>query len=84
MLRDRILTALILIPLFLAIVLLLPPKHFAIVTGIIMIISAWEWSSLMGLSGFPKKIVHLLLAFLMHLPALEQFWRRFLSAPLFP
>lgn len=58
MLRDRVLTAIILIPVFVALVLLLPPRHFSILTGVVVIWSSWEWSSFMGVKRFPKNIIY--------------------------
>jgi len=53
MLKKRIITALILIPLFVALVLLLSPIAFAALTAIFVIWGAWEWSLLMGVVRFP-------------------------------
>jgi phosphatidate cytidylyltransferase len=53
MLKLRLLTAIILIPLFVILVLKLPPAGFAIMTVMFVIIGAWEWSSFMGIK---KKI----------------------------
>lgn len=71
MLRQRILTAIILIPLFVALILLLPAKHFSIVTGLIVLWGAWEWSGFLGIKHFPQNalypsIIFLLLLMLMY------------------
>jgi phosphatidate cytidylyltransferase len=49
MLKYRVLTALILIPIFIALVLKLSPIAFCIFTGAMILWGAWEWSALMGL-----------------------------------
>ena len=82
MLRDRILTALILIPVFLAIVLLLPAKHFAIVTGILVIVSAWEWSYLMGVKRFPKNILYPFFMIIFLVLTIYLLYRHIVSVPM--
>src|SRR5947209_3465025 len=70
MLKHRVITALILIPLFVALVLLLPPIAFCAFTGLIVLWGAWEWSLFMGLKKFPScfyypiAMIFLLLLFL--------------------
>lgn len=51
MLRTRILTAAVLIPLVVAGVLYLPFVGFAGVWGAIILLGAWEWAALAGLTG---------------------------------
>lgn len=58
MLKQRIFTALILIPLFVTLVLSLSVKNFAVLTGIIIFWCAWEWSGLLGVKSLPKKIIY--------------------------
>lgn len=58
MLKHRILTALVLIPLFVFLVLALDAKQFCVFTGILVFWCAWEWSTLMGLTSLPSKIVY--------------------------
>ncbi len=60
MLKQRILTAFVLIVLVLLALLLLPEVWFALLTAAIMIASAWEWSRLMGLISIPKRVVYLI------------------------
>lgn len=57
MLKHRILTALILIPLFLLALFKLPPFGFAIFTAIMVVYAAWEWSSLSGVQTFLARLV---------------------------
>ena len=56
MLKQRLLTALVLIPLVLAAIFWLELKWFALVFAIIITLGAWEWGGLCGL----KKISSLL------------------------
>ena len=49
MLRDRIFTALILIPLAIGVILLLPNAWLAAVFGVLVLLGAWEWARLAGL-----------------------------------
>jgi phosphatidate cytidylyltransferase len=49
MLKKRVLTALVLIPLFLVLLFKLPPTGFMIFTACIMLLGAWEWSAFMGI-----------------------------------
>lgn len=52
MLRQRILTALVLIPLVIAGVLLLPTVWFGILFGLVLLMAAEEWSKLAGLTSY--------------------------------
>lgn len=58
MLKHRILTALILIPIFLALVIKLSPAGFCILTGLVVLWAGWEWSAFMGISSFKKKFIY--------------------------
>lgn len=57
MLKQRIITASILIPIFVLLVLKMSASAFCIFTGVIVMWGAWEWSFFMGL----KKLTHCLL-----------------------
>ncbi len=52
MLKQRILTALVLIPLVIAGVLLVPTVWFGILFGLVLLMAAEEWSKLAGLTSF--------------------------------
>ena len=52
MLKQRILTALVLIPLVIAGVLLLPTVWFGILLGLVLLMAAEEWSKLAGLTSY--------------------------------
>ena len=51
MLRQRIITGIIIAPIALAGVFLLPPAGFALFVGAVLTVAAWEWANLAGLSG---------------------------------
>lgn len=54
MLKQRILTAIILIPLFIYLVLKLSDPAFYMMTAVIVIWGAWEWSPFMDVVKFPQ------------------------------
>ncbi len=75
MLKQRILTALVLLPLALAGFFLLQGGAFALFIGAVVTLGAWEWAQLAGFSGQPARLgfaasLALLLALLFWLPAL--------------
>ena len=51
MLRQRVLTALVLAPLALWAIVDLPETAFNVVWGLVIVLAAWEWGRLGGLSG---------------------------------
>ena len=61
MLKQRIITAAILIPITLLILIYFPPMPFAIVTAALMIGAAWEWSALMQLTRNSQRFAYLAL-----------------------
>ena len=56
MLKSRLITALILIPLVIAALFWLPPVGFAITTIIICMLGAWEWGQLAGMASRQQRI----------------------------
>jgi len=58
MLKFRILTAIILIPVFLLLLFKLPPSWFCLITGAVVLCGGWEWSSLMGIKNPWKKLIY--------------------------
>lgn len=58
MLKQRILTAIILIPLFLLLLFKLSSYGFAILTSIVVFLAAYEWSFLMGIKKFPFTLIY--------------------------
>ncbi|HSG91271.1 MAG TPA: phosphatidate cytidylyltransferase [Pseudomonadales bacterium] len=77
MLALRVITALVLAPLFLAGIFLLPSDGFAAFIGLFLVLSAWEWG---GLCGFAAVGRALLMAGLALAAALA--WRLGLELPL--
>ena len=59
MLRQRILTALVLAALFLGALLGLEPRQFALFAGLVIGVGAWEWSRLAGLASAPARFTYL-------------------------
>ena len=55
MLKNRILTALVLAPLAIAGILYLPDRWFALLWGVAIAVCAWEWSNLAGLTTIPTR-----------------------------
>jgi phosphatidate cytidylyltransferase len=64
MLKQRIITAAILIPVTLLIIFFLPNLPFAILTGVLMLFGALEWTNLMGLKRASHRALYLLIAVL--------------------
>ena len=57
MLKQRVVTAVIMISLIAAGIFLLPPLGLAGLIAVLVVIAAWEWSALAGLSGFISKLL---------------------------
>ncbi|VVC75324.1 Phosphatidate cytidylyltransferase [Aquicella siphonis] len=62
MLKQRIITAVILIPVMLGILFYLSAPWFLIVTGLISLGAAWEWSNLMQVRSFAGRLLYVLIA----------------------
>lgn len=62
MLIKRILTAIILIPLTLAGLFFLSPLWFCILTGLISLGAAWEWSHLMEFKSVLARVIYLIIS----------------------
>ncbi len=58
MLKHRILTAIILIPIFLLLLFKLPAGWFCFVTAAVVVWGAWEWSYLMGIKRFGLTLIY--------------------------
>lgn len=77
MLKSRLITAFILIPIVIAALFLLPPLGFAITILVISMLAAWEWGQLAGFAARSQRIwlaliCGLLLAFMLFtLPAYQ-------------
>ncbi|AOF16027.1 phosphatidate cytidylyltransferase [Yersinia enterocolitica] len=77
MLKYRLITALILIPVVIGALFLLPPVGFAIVTLVVCMLAAWEWGQLAGFASRSQRIWlailcgFLLISMLLSLPAYQ-------------
>lgn len=60
MLKTRLITALVLLPLVLLAILYLPPFYFACVLAIFFMIAAWEWSGMVGFTLRGLRIFYVL------------------------
>lgn len=77
MLLQRIITALILVPLVVLAVFQLPLEYFSLLAGLVTLLAAWEWTQLIGINSLFKRILFL---FTLILPMLWlQFWTQFLE-----
>lgn len=78
MLKSRLITAFILIPIVIAALFLLPPVGFAITTLVVCMLAAWEWGQFAGFASRSQRIwlavlCGLLLALMMFtLPAYQR------------
>ena len=68
-LKLRILTALVLVPLFLGAVVFLSPDWFALIMALIMMLAAWEWTGLAGIHKPLAKFFYILTVCLLMLLA---------------
>lgn len=60
MLKYRLMTAAVLIPLTLLVLFYLPPTAFFIMTTIVLLGGAWEWAGLMGLTAKSSRFIYTL------------------------
>ena len=60
MLIPRIITAIILIPLVLVAILWMPPLYFSLITGALILVGAWEWSLLVGLTKNSLRLLYVI------------------------
>jgi phosphatidate cytidylyltransferase len=77
MLLQRIITALILVPLFVLAVFQLPTEYFSLLIGLITLLAGWEWTSLVGINS-PLKRGLFLLSLILPMFWLH-FWTQFLE-----
>ena len=61
MLKTRIITAVILIPIVLLILFYLPPMPFLLLTGLVSLWGAWEWSHIMQMQKKSLRIAYVVL-----------------------
>lgn len=57
-LTKRVITALIVWPLFIFVIWFLPGKGFALLTAAMVVIAAWEWSALAGIRRLPMRGIY--------------------------
>jgi len=60
MLKQRIITAIILAVIVSSAVFKLPVDYFSLLMAIIVLIAAWEWTNLIGMEGLSKRILFLI------------------------
>ncbi len=70
MLRQRVLTAMVLMPVTVLTVLYAPLPVFAVAAGLIMLLALWEWQGLIGLHDGYKKSAYLCTLLLLMLASL--------------
>src|SRR5579872_3484629 len=76
MLKQRLITALILIPIVIALIIFLPPSAFCLITMLVTLAAAWEWTNLMELKSLKARLSYLGIALFLMIDAL------FIPAPL--
>lgn len=62
MLKTRIITALILAPIAIGGIFFLPPLGFALFTGAIIVVGAWEWANMAGITRPAGRVGYALVA----------------------
>ncbi|MGN6790659.1 MAG: phosphatidate cytidylyltransferase [Rhodanobacteraceae bacterium] len=60
MLKQRVITALILAPLIVALIFLTNASVFAALLGLIFLLGMWEWTRMAGVHGYPLRVASLL------------------------
>ncbi|UAA39710.1 phosphatidate cytidylyltransferase [Paraneptunicella aestuarii] len=88
MLKQRIITALILAPLALIAILFLPLQGFEMAIALVVALGAWEWANLTGLTTSVSKFIYAAITFggclvLGYVVPIEHIWSQGLLNPLF-
>jgi phosphatidate cytidylyltransferase len=82
-LQQRILTALLIVPLPVAAVLLLPTPYLALCLGLFLLFGAWEWATLAGISTSGGRVAYSGLAalcmFALWQPSLRMWFPQFIG-----
>jgi len=60
MLKYRVITAIILIPILFLVIIVLPPVYFALLMAFFVGLSAWEWSRLLGFTSPLKRSAYVI------------------------
>ncbi|MDH3637117.1 MAG: phosphatidate cytidylyltransferase [Gammaproteobacteria bacterium] len=68
MLKERLLTALLLAPLFVLSIIYLPSHLFALLVGVFVVLAAWEWSGLLGVDSSRVRTSYVVCVFLLAVP----------------
>ncbi len=63
MLKQRVITALILAAIFLAALFGLPAGYFSFFIGVVVLIGAWEWANLSGFSAIWQRSIYVVVIF---------------------
>lgn len=71
---KRILTALVLIPIFVLLLFFLSPMAFFVLTGIIIVYAAWEWALLMGVKKIKYRLIYPAIIFLLLIYSVNHFY----------
>lgn len=58
---KRVFTAVILLPILIAAIFWLPLLYFAVILGLMILVGAWEWSALVGLTRISLRILYVIL-----------------------
>jgi phosphatidate cytidylyltransferase len=82
-LRTRVLTALVLLPIALAAIFLLAPSHFRLAAGLLLLVGSWEFHRLAGLPAFPGGVLLLALQATL-LGLLLTTWNEWTASPIPP
>jgi phosphatidate cytidylyltransferase len=64
MLKQRIITAIILASVIISAVIFLPTQMFALILAVIICVAAWEWAACAGINATPQKIIYVSLILL--------------------
>lgn len=59
MLKQRLLTIAVLLPLFVWCVLAMPTAYFALCVALMVLIGAWEWAGLIGMTARAQRVAYL-------------------------
>ena len=74
MLKQRLLTAAVLLPLVIGAIFTLTPAVFALLTAVVILLGAWEWAALMGGRKRSVRTVYVVIMAVMLLGA--EMWRQ--------
>lgn len=64
MLKQRVITAILLASVMISAVIFLPTQMFALMLAVIVCVAAWEWAACAGFNAIPQKIIYVSLILL--------------------